>query len=221
MFCLRIQEDVKDPSMPWWNCVSEHLVWLLALDWTWFFSTACNPSSQLFLPIPPLPNRLDWWASSSTMWPLTLKTSINHISSYPENFYFLLHLTQMQSAAEAENAASSHLLWYWSSLITMPFGGHSSLPFRCITLVPSQLLQLLSKLWNLHPPFARGPTASSPCSSPKRKWPKHLENSHLNHLSVLHPLQDFQWWLGFPKAVYSPSSSPCCLAVVPSINHHA
>lgn len=88
------------------------------------FNTACKPNLQRLLPIP-LFNRLDW-SSSSTTWLWPLKISINYISSYPDGFYFLLHFAQMQSALEAENAASSHLLWHLSSLIMMGFGSHLS-----------------------------------------------------------------------------------------------
>lgn len=70
------------------------------------FNITYKANSQRLLPIP-LSNRLDW-SSSCTIWLRPLKISANYNSSYPDDFYFLSHFAQMQSALKAGNAASSH-----------------------------------------------------------------------------------------------------------------
>lgn len=107
------------------------------------FNIACKPNSQWLLPIP-LSNRLDWF-SSFTIWLWPLKISVNYISSYPDDVYFLLHFAQMQSALKAENAASSHLLWHLSSLIMMALP-----PLLALTMC-SSLLDVFRSLSMHHP----------------------------------------------------------------------
>lgn len=182
--------------MPWWNCVSEH-VWLSALRVNITFNIACKPNSQWLLPLC-LSNRLDW-ANSSTIWLWPLKVSGNYISSYPNDFYFLLHFAQMQSALEAENAASSHLLWHLSSLIMMA--------------LPS-LLALIT-MWGDLPDVFRSLSMHHPGAFPMKQHSSvfcinslFLKGGFFPVARVLDLVDHFVWVLGHPVSQVPETQPP-------------